>query len=59
LGAAAGGPWDTLRRIVGRTRLVGMTMAEALLDTVCAEKVWDFHERAQRLSGANEAWYSA
>jgi non-specific serine/threonine protein kinase len=37
----------------------GMTMADALLDMACAEEAAGFHERAQRLIGASERWYSA
>jgi len=37
----------------------GMTMADALLDTACAEAAAGFHDRAQRLIGANESWYAA
>jgi hypothetical protein len=34
-------------------------MADVLLDTACVEWVAGRHARAQRLLGANEAWYDA
>jgi hypothetical protein len=37
----------------------GMTMADALVDVACVEEAAGQHEQAQRLLGANEAWYAA
>jgi predicted ATPase len=37
----------------------GRTMADALVDLACVEEVAGMHEKAQRLLGANEAWYAA
>jgi non-specific serine/threonine protein kinase len=36
----------------------GLTMANALVDMACVEAVAGRHARAQRLLGANEAWYA-
>jgi non-specific serine/threonine protein kinase len=44
---------------VQETEPGGMTMADALLDTACVEAAAGRHARAQRLLGANEAWYNA
>jgi non-specific serine/threonine protein kinase len=44
---------------VRETEPGGMIMADALVEMACVEAASGRHDRAQRLLGANEAWYAA